>query len=111
VLEPHVDLVAHNGNFAQGAFAHAAGRLAVAVGDLDTAVAYLDVAVRLHEHLAAPFFTARSKLELGLALRRRANAGDRVQSMILLGEALDLAERHRCDYVASRVRAAQEGTT
>jgi hypothetical protein len=31
--------------------------------------------------------------------------------MILLGEALDLAERHRCDYVASRVRAAQEGTT
>jgi hypothetical protein len=108
-LVPHVDRVSHNGTSAHGAFAHSAGLLAATVGDLDAAVSYLDVAVRLHEHLGAPFFTARSKLALGEALGRRAATGDRVQSTILLGEALDLAERHGCDFVASRARAAQKG--
>jgi hypothetical protein len=110
-LTPHIDRISHNGTSAHGAFAHSAGVLAATIGDLDAAASYLGVAVRLHEHLGAPFFTARSKLELGRALRRRAGSGDRVQSTILLGEALDLAERHACRYVATRARAEQEGAT
>jgi class 3 adenylate cyclase len=108
-LVPHVELVSHNGTAAHGAFAHSAGLLAATLGDLDGAVSYLGIAVRLHEHIGAPFFTARSKLELGQVLRRRAATGDRVQSAILLGEALELAEQHGCAFVSSRARAAQEG--
>jgi hypothetical protein len=111
VLAPHVDRVSHNGTSAQGAFAHSAGVLAATTGDLDAAVSYLEVAVRLHEHLGAPFFTARSKLELGQALQRRAGTGDRVQSMILLGDAVELAEQHGCRLVESTARAAQGGAT
>jgi class 3 adenylate cyclase/energy-coupling factor transporter ATP-binding protein EcfA2 len=109
LVAPHVDRVSHNGTSAQGAFAHSAGILAATIGDLDTAESHLGTAVRIHETLGAPFFTARTKLELGRVLQRRSKTGDQVQSMLLLGESLELAERHGCAFVASRARTALEG--
>lgn len=106
-LLPHTMRVEHDGVGSRGPFAHFAGILAATIGDLDSAESHLSTSMRLSERLGAPFFAARSMLELARVLVRRSNAQAKERADALLAETLDLAERHGCPLVAERARAAQ----
>jgi len=113
LLRPKLDVATptffHTGTIGYGAFAHSRGIVAATLGDLDSAAIELRSALDVHEGLGAPFFSARSCLELGRVLLRRGARDDLDRADELLTRAADLAERYGCEVVADDVRAARAG--
>jgi hypothetical protein len=75
---------------------------------VSSAAEHLEQALVIHQRLEAPFFTARSALELGRVLRRRDRTGDHERATRLLSSAADLAERYDCRKVLAEVRELDE---
>jgi tetratricopeptide (TPR) repeat protein len=96
--------VASTGASAFGPVDFALGGLQRLLGDLDRAVSHYERALDLATAMSAPFFTARTQVELARTLRQRAGEGDAPRATTLLEAALALAEEHGCDWVATRAR-------
>ncbi len=103
-LEPYATLTVANAAACTGAVSHQLGLLATVLGREAQAEAYFVDALERHERLEAPFFTARSLLELALLIR--AEQPERARA--LLGQAKELADHYGMARVCERVAAAQQ---
>jgi class 3 adenylate cyclase len=101
-LVPWAQQVGFDGVTAMGSLEHYVGGLARVLGRHDEGVDRLQRACRLHEAMAAPFFEARSRQLLGVALLARNGAGDAEAARLELTRAVDIAERHGCLMVQQR---------
>ena len=94
--------VASTGASVFGPVDYALGGLQRTLGNLDAAVAHFEQADALARGLDAPFFVARTAVELARTLRARGGAGDTARADALLTEAVELSEVHGCTWVAKR---------
>ena len=76
-----------------GSLDHYRGALRGLCGDHDEAERLLRSGLDAHERLGAPFFEARTCLELARVLRARGDDGDRPSARKLAGRAADIARR------------------
>ncbi len=102
------DQMVCNGVTAFGALAHYRGALYALSGEFGVAERLLLEGLVLHEQLAAPFFEARSCLELARTLRTRGSPKDRQRVQTYAGRALALAQRHGYSVVESRAMTLAE---
>jgi hypothetical protein len=70
------------------------GRLYATIGDHESAARSLRQALASHEQLAAPFFVARTELDLADLLTTRQGPGDQAEAERLRGEAHRLITLH-----------------
>jgi class 3 adenylate cyclase len=105
-LEPYETLIAASGAASLGAVSHYLGLLAAVLGRPDQAERYFTDALKRHERLEAPFFKARTLLELALL----AEANQPRHASDLLDEAMELAARYDMARVQAQVNAARERT-
>ena len=105
LLEPCRGQVATTGASVLGPVAHSLGGLERLLGDLDAAATLLEESRLVSQRLGAPFFLARSNVELARVLRDRDQPRDGERASQLLDQALQLAEAHGCALVERRARA------
>ena len=101
-LAPLPDQIVCNGVTTFGSLDHYRGALCAVLARTDEAEAYLSKALASHSRLGAPFFEARSCLELSRLLHDRARGQDRSYASYLREQALALAERHGFANVSRR---------
>jgi len=93
-LARFADQVVCNGVDIFGSLDHYRGALSAVLGRFDEAERLLVQASEVHQGLGAPFFEARSHLELARTLRARGAPGDEQESNRRAGLARDIASRH-----------------
>jgi tetratricopeptide (TPR) repeat protein len=111
LLLPFADQVGFDGVTTVGALEHYLGALAIVLGHLDEAVERLDRTAAFHERIHAPFFEARSRLQLAHALVARDCGDDPSQARHALSRAVLLSQRHGFALVAERARALSASLT
>jgi len=97
--------VAFDGVTAMGSLEHYLGALATVLGNHDEAVDRLRRSCEVHAAIAAPFYEARSRIQLAVALLARNEGGDGEAARAELERSVGIAERHR--YRMVHLRAAQ----
>ena len=102
-LEPYAALIVANGGACSGAVSHQLGLLATVLGRDDQAEAYFLDALARHERLEAPFFIARTMLELARLIQ--ADQPERANE--LLEQAMELADKYGMTRVRAGVNAVQ----
>ena len=103
-LASFADQVVCSGVNLFGSLDHYRGALAGVLGDHDGAERLLRRALDAHERLGAPFFEARTCLELARVLRSRGGEGDHAEARKLAGRSVELANRFGYATVARRAR-------
>ena len=93
-LDGFVDQVVCNGVDIFGSLDHYRGALWAVLGRFDEAERLLVRGSEVHERLGAPFFEARSHLELARMLRLRCGPGDLEEAVRRVDLARELAGRH-----------------
>jgi tetratricopeptide (TPR) repeat protein len=101
-LEPYRELIAASAAACTGAVSHVLGCLAATLGRDDEAEQYLTDALVRHERLEAPFFRARTMLELARVIRAR----EPERAEALFEEALTLADTYGMASIRERVLVA-----
>jgi len=101
-LATFADQVVCSGVNLFGSLDHYRGALAGLLGDHAGAERLLSAALDAHERLGAPFFEARTCLELAKVLSARRGEGDGPSARKLAGRAVDLADRFGYVRVAER---------
>jgi DNA-binding SARP family transcriptional activator len=104
-LASFADQVVCNGVDIFGSLDHYRGALLAVLGRFDEAEALLDQGAKVHEALGAPFFEARSQLELARMLVARNGEGDAAEAARRAGSALTTARKH--GYATVERRAAE----
>ncbi len=104
-LASFADQVVCNGVDIFGSLDHYRGALSAVLGRFDEAEALLDRGAKVHEALGAPFFEARSQLELARMLVARNGEGDAAEAVRRAGSALVTARKH--GYATVERRAAE----
>jgi ATP/maltotriose-dependent transcriptional regulator MalT len=94
--------VASTGASVFGPVDHTLGGLHRLLGHLDESIAHYEAADEIARRMDAPFFIARTAVDLAQALRERGAEGDEDRARALVAEATDLAERHGCAWVVAR---------
>lgn len=97
------DHVVCNGVTALGAVTHYKGALHALLGEYDVAERLIRDALDTHTRLGAPFFEARSLLELSRTLRRRGEGGDSSSVDELIRRGLIITDRHSFPRVHRRL--------
>ncbi len=93
-LAPLPDQIVCNGVTTFGSLDHYRGALCAVLGRRDEAEKYLSKALAVHGRLGAPFFEARSCLELSQLLHGRAQGQDHSYASYLRDRAAAVAEHH-----------------
>jgi DNA-binding SARP family transcriptional activator len=93
-LATFADQVVCNGVDIFGSLDHYRGALWAVLENFDEAERLLTRGAAVHEGLRAPFFEARSQLELARLLQARDGAGDRADSLRRAGSAVAIARKH-----------------
>ncbi|MGQ0434367.1 MAG: AAA family ATPase [Microthrixaceae bacterium] len=75
-LAPYGDRFVFTHSSDKGAVARSLGRLATLLGRYDEAAAHLAAALAMHERMRAPYWTARTSLDLAALYLARQGAGD-----------------------------------
>ncbi len=101
-LAPLPDQVVCNGVTTFGSLDHYRGALCAVLGRRDEAEKYLSKALAVHGRLGAPFFEARSCLELSHLLHARAQGQDHSYASYLRDRAIAVAEHHGFANVSQR---------
>ena len=103
-LASFADQVVCSGVNLFGSLDHYRGALLGVLGDHDGAEGLLRRALEAHQRLGAPFFEARTSLELARVLRRRGDEADHSDVLKLAGRSVELADRFGYATVARRAR-------
>ncbi|MEY2471923.1 MAG: hypothetical protein QOK28_1252 [Actinomycetota bacterium] len=111
LLAPFADQIGFDGVTTVGSLEHYVGALAGLLGRHDEAVARLERSAAIHEDIGAPFFEARSRLQLAHALVARAHDDDVARAEQELARAGVLAKRHGCALIGERTRALTASLT
>ena len=104
-LASFADQVVCNGVDIFGSLDHYRGALWGVLGRFDEAEPLLARGAEIHEALGAPFFEARSHLELARMLRARNGDGDGDEAVRRAGSALAIARKHGYATVERRATA------
>ncbi|MEY2419401.1 MAG: hypothetical protein QOG90_2081, partial [Actinomycetota bacterium] len=105
------DQIGFDGVTTVGSLDHYVGALAALAGRHDEAGVRLERSAAIHERIGAPFFEARSRLQLAHALIARAHDGDIARAEHALARAGVLAKRHGFALIAERTRALTASLT
>ncbi|MGH9276153.1 MAG: hypothetical protein ACRDZU_16035, partial [Acidimicrobiales bacterium] len=105
LLAPYAGQMGFDGVTAMGSLEHYLGGLATILGHDDEAVERLTRSRDVHAAMPAPFYEARSRHQLAVALLARDRDGDAEAAGTELRHAVAIAERHR--YRMVHLRAAQ----
>ncbi|HVT75687.1 MAG TPA: AAA family ATPase, partial [Acidimicrobiales bacterium] len=111
LLLPFADQIGFDGVTTVGGLEHYLGALAASLGRYDEAVERLERSAALHERINAPFFEARSRLQLADALAARAHDDDAARAQLALARAGVLAKRHGFALIGERTRALAASLT
>ncbi len=104
LLVPFASQIGFDGVMTVGGLEHYLGGLAGTLGRSDEAVRRLERSRDLHRAISAPFFEARDRLQLAIALLDRGEAGDGPSARAELERAVELADAHGYRAVHRRAR-------
>ena len=94
---------------AWGCVAHYLGMLATTLEDFSAASDYLEHAAHVHKEMAAPVWSARTRLETARMLAARRRPGDDTRSRSVAEQALGSARDLGCDTIARDAGALLDG--